>query len=150
MPPKKSLRSVPSKNRRKPFSNKQKKLQLQQKRQRKRDKDDGKHQLRKMNCCSMCVLVDTPTTVSAEDGGDERGEGSSTETGSEGEAATAVEVARLNIQPPTERDTQYDPNRCLNREKRHAVLVTSPSLSLHSLFLCPGISSISRESRRRR
>jgi hypothetical protein len=94
MPPKRSLRSVPSKNRRKPFSNKQKKLQLQQKRQRKGDRGDG-----------------TPPTVSAEDGGDERGEGSSTETGSEGEAVATVEVARLNLQPATDTDTHYDPNR---------------------------------------
>ena len=42
MPPKRSIRSVPSKSRRKPFSNKQKKLQLQQKRLRKRERDDGK------------------------------------------------------------------------------------------------------------
>ncbi|CAI8039056.1 Guanine nucleotide-binding protein-like 1 [Geodia barretti] len=96
MPPKRSLRSVPSKNRRKPFSHKQKKLQLQQKRQRKGDRRD----------------VGTPPTVSAEDGGDERGEGSSTETGSEGEAVATVEVARLNLQPATaDTDTHYDPNR---------------------------------------
>ena len=96
MPPKRSIRSVPSKSRRKPFSNKQKKLQLQQKRLRKRDRDDG-------------------LTPSAEDGGDEmeEGGGSSTETASEG---AAVSVSKLNLQPhpgAAGPGGHYDPNRCL-------------------------------------
>ena len=50
-------------------------------------------------------------TPSADDAGDEAGEGSSTETGSEGEAA-AVAVSKLNVQPPAATAaTDYDPNR---------------------------------------
>ena len=58
MPPKRSIRSVPSKSRRKPFSNKQKKLQLQQKRLRKRERDDGKlYGLHYLTCKCVYPLV---------------------------------------------------------------------------------------------
>ena len=81
---------------------------------------------------SLCVCVDTPPrTPSAEDAGDERGEGISTATGSEGETAAAVEVARLNLQPPTEKESHYDPNRWVYREKRFQLaFLSSLSLSL--------------------
>ena len=58
-------------------------------------------------CMSRGVVESCSVTPSAEDGGDERGKGSSTETGSEGEA---VVVSKLNLQPHTAAG-QYDPNR---------------------------------------
>lgn len=62
----------------------------------------------------MYVIDTPPLTPSAEDAGDERGEGSSTETGSEGEGA-AMSVSKLNIQPyPSHEggeEGHYDPNR---------------------------------------
>lgn len=114
MPPK---RNLPTKHRRKPFSNKQKKQQLQEKRQRKRERDKGSAVAQRGSTCLSLWLHFPPESLPVDGGVEDRekeeqeegeGEDSSTETGSEGE----IPVAKLNLQPSAATGTsRYDPNR---------------------------------------